>query len=92
MTDFAARVDALTIDDLRSAGSLKWTAYPDAIGAWVAEMDFGLAPAVAAALDEIDARRQTGYAPLRQRTQPRASQSRGRDTLQGLNRPLCPRA
>ena len=47
MTDFAARVDALTIDDLRSAGSLKWTAYPDAIGAWVAEMDFGLAPAVA---------------------------------------------
>ena len=63
MTDFAARVDALTIDDLRSAGSLKWTAYPDAIGAWVAEMDFGLAPAVAAALDEIVARRQTGYAP-----------------------------
>ena len=35
MTDFAARVDALTIDDLRRAGSLKWTAYPDAIGAWV---------------------------------------------------------
>lgn len=69
MTDFAARVDALTIDDLRSAGSLKWTAYPEAIGAWVAEMDFGLAPAVAAALDEIVARRQTGYAPLRLRTE-----------------------
>lgn len=64
MTTFADRIDSLTIADLRAAGSLKWTAYPDAICAWVAEMDFGLAPAVSAAMGELVARQQSGYAPL----------------------------
>lgn len=68
MTDFAERIDLLTVDDLRRAGSLKWTAYPDAIGAWVAEMDFGLAPAIAEVLHDMVARQQTGYAPLRLRS------------------------
>ncbi|MGI5952196.1 MAG: MalY/PatB family protein [Brooklawnia sp.] len=68
MSEFAARIDALTIDDLRAAGSLKWTTYPGAIGAWVAEMDFGLAPPVAAAINELVQRQQTGYAPLALRT------------------------
>ncbi|MCW2741897.1 MAG: putative bifunctional PLP-dependent enzyme with beta-cystathionase and maltose regulon repressor [Blastococcus sp.] len=50
--------DALTEDALRSAGSLKWTRYGTAIGAFVAEMDFGTAPAVTAALHEtVDAAR-----------------------------------
>ncbi|MGB3955980.1 MAG: aminotransferase class I/II-fold pyridoxal phosphate-dependent enzyme [Brooklawnia sp.] len=73
MTDFAARMDALTVDDLRRAGSLKWTAYPDAIGAWVAEMDFGLAPAIAEVLGDLVARQQTGYAPLRLRSDLKAA-------------------
>ena len=48
---------------LRERGSAKWTAFPDAIGAFVAEMDFGLAPVVRAAIDaELDAAR-TGYLP-----------------------------
>ena len=42
--------DALTEDALRSAGSLKWTRYGDALGAFVAEMDFGTAPVVTRAL------------------------------------------
>jgi cystathionine beta-lyase len=42
--------DALSEDALRAAGSLKWTRYGPAIGAFVAEMDFGTAPAVTAAL------------------------------------------
>ena len=49
---------------LRERGSAKWTAFPDAIGAFVAEMDFGIAPVVRAAIDaELDAAR-TGYLPL----------------------------
>ncbi len=48
---------------LRERGSAKWTAFPDAIGAFVAEMDFGVAPVVRAAIDaELDAAR-TGYLP-----------------------------
>lgn len=38
--------DQITIDQLRAAGSLKWSAHPDQIGMFVAEMDLGIAPAV----------------------------------------------
>lgn len=64
--DFAARLDALTLDDLRAGGSLKWTAFPDCIGAFVAEMDFGIAPEIEAALHASIAGGRTGYlsAPL----------------------------
>jgi cystathionine beta-lyase len=55
--------DALTEDALRAAGSLKWTKFGPAIGAFVAEMDFGTAPAVSRALHEaVDAAR-FGYLP-----------------------------
>ncbi|KGH44864.1 aminotransferase class I/II [Modestobacter caceresii] len=55
--------DALTEDALRSAGSLKWTRYGDALGGWVAEMDFGTAPVVTRALhDAVDAG-ALGYLP-----------------------------
>lgn len=46
----AAQFDALTVDTLRSRGSLKWVTFPEAIGAFVAEMDFGTAPVVTNAL------------------------------------------
>ena len=53
--------DALTEDALRAGGSLKWTKYGSAIGAFVAEMDFGTAPAVTRVLHEaVDAGR-LGY-------------------------------
>jgi cystathionine beta-lyase len=42
--------DSLSEDSLRAGGSLKWTRYGPAIGAFVAEMDFGTAPAVTRAL------------------------------------------
>ena len=42
--------------------SLKWTYYdPDVLPAWVAEMDFGLAPVVSQALHEAIDRGDTGY-------------------------------
>ena len=63
LSGFGARLDALGADQLRAGGSVKWTTHPDAIGAFVAEMDFGLARPIAAALHEaVDAGR-TGYLP-----------------------------
>jgi cystathionine beta-lyase len=53
--------DALTEDALRAAGGLKWTRYPTALGAWVAEMDLGTAPAVTQALHEAVDRARFGY-------------------------------
>jgi cystathionine beta-lyase len=55
--------DALTADRLRANGSLKWTAFPGTIGAWVAEMDFPLAPPIATALHDAVDRGLLGYLP-----------------------------
>lgn len=55
--------DAITEADLRQAGSLKWTMFPDMIGAFVAEMDFGVAPTVKVAVNDALERGLTGYLP-----------------------------
>ena len=62
--DLAAQTDLLTESDLRTRGSLKWSG-TDAgvIGAWVAEMDLPLAPAITAALRSAVDRGLTGYLP-----------------------------
>jgi cystathionine beta-lyase len=52
----------LTATELRSRGSLKWTFHPEGVlPAWVAEMDFGLAPPIADALHRAIDRGDTGY-------------------------------
>jgi len=56
-----SRFDAITADQLVAAGSRKWTAFPGCIGAFVAEMDFGIAPPVRQALDKALADGLTGY-------------------------------
>ena len=58
-----AQWDALTPEQLRAQGSMKWTMFPRTIGAWVAESDLGTAPAVAAALHAAVAGGQLGYLP-----------------------------
>jgi cystathionine beta-lyase len=56
--------DAVTEPELRARGSLKWTAVdPGTIGAWVAEMDFGTAPAITAALHAAVESSGFGYLP-----------------------------
>jgi cystathionine beta-lyase len=55
--------DALTEDALRAGRSLKWTRYGTAIGAFVAEMDFGTAPAVTQSLRDTVERGRLGYPP-----------------------------
>ncbi|HEV7949831.1 MAG TPA: aminotransferase class I/II-fold pyridoxal phosphate-dependent enzyme [Glaciihabitans sp.] len=59
MTDF----DSITAAQLAEQGSLKWTMFPDVINAWVAEMDFGTAPAIRSALQSAVERAQLGYLP-----------------------------
>ena len=55
--------DEITETDLRAAGSVKWTMFPDTIGAFVAEMDFGLAPAITEAISGSLEAGLTGYLP-----------------------------
>ncbi|MGH3682106.1 MAG: aminotransferase class I/II-fold pyridoxal phosphate-dependent enzyme, partial [Natronosporangium sp.] len=58
------QLDAVTGLALRERGSLKWTAFDqDTIGAWIAEMDFGTAPEVTAALHAAVADGRLGYLP-----------------------------
>ena len=54
--------EAVTPQMLRSRGGLKWTGIDqDVLGAWVAEMDYGLAPAVSQALHDAVDRGDTAY-------------------------------
>ena len=65
VTAFAAAQDRISVQALRNRGGLKWTyAGPDVLGAFVAEMDFGTAPEVEAALRDVIARRDYGYLPV----------------------------
>jgi cystathionine beta-lyase len=62
MGSFAQTTDRITADELRRRGSLKWTrGGPGVLGAFVAEMDFGIPPAVEAALGDAIRRADFGY-------------------------------
>lgn len=61
--------DDVTLDYLRDVGGLKWSTHPEAIGAFVAEMDFGTAPAILTALHEAVDLGLFGYLPERLATQ-----------------------
>ena len=59
-------LDAISIESLRRGGGLKWTRFEDdVIGAFVAEMDFGTAPAVTDALHHAVDAGAFGYLPPR---------------------------
>lgn len=56
-----ASFDAITTKQLRAQRGMKWSAHPQRIGAFVAEMDFGTAPAVSQALHEAIRGDRFGY-------------------------------
>ncbi|MFT3756234.1 MAG: aminotransferase class I/II-fold pyridoxal phosphate-dependent enzyme [Pseudoxanthomonas sp.] len=57
-----AGFDATTVAQLRARGLEKWASYPeDILGAFVAEMDFGIAPPIQQRLREAVDGAQTGY-------------------------------
>lgn len=58
-----ADYDTITAAALRASGGMKWSAHPDHVGAWIAEMDFGLAEPIAQALHEAISRGMVGYLP-----------------------------
>lgn len=58
-----AGFDGLTVEELRRRGGLKWSLFPGAIGSFVAEMDFGTAPAVTQALHAAVDGGAFGYLP-----------------------------
>ena len=54
--------DAVSLERLRRRRTVKWTLHgPDVLAAWVAEMDFDVAPAVRAALLDAVEREDFGY-------------------------------
>ena len=58
----ASPFDDVSLERLRRRRTVKWTLYgPDVLAAWVAEMDFDVAPAVKAALLEAVEREDFGY-------------------------------
>jgi cystathionine beta-lyase len=57
----SSRFDAITRDQLSRSSSRKWSLHPGTIGAWVAEMDFGTAPAVTEALHRAVDEGDLGY-------------------------------
>lgn len=59
----ATEFDSLTIDQLRTVVGKKWSTYDDCIGAFVAEADFGTAPAIKNALREVVDAGFFGYLP-----------------------------
>ncbi|WP_105566780.1 MalY/PatB family protein [Microbacterium halophytorum] len=55
--------DAITPEQLRAIGSAKWSTFPGKTPAWVAEMDFGVAPPITRALHEAVDNGAFGYLP-----------------------------
>lgn len=74
------RFDEITVEQLRAAGSTKWTLFPDAIGAFIAEMDFGVPPQVAEVVRQAADTQAMGYLPVAERAATR------RATAQWLGR------
>jgi len=58
-----ANYDTLTIEELTGVVGVKWTTYPDCIGAFTAEMDFRTAPCVIDALRAAVDKGFFGYLP-----------------------------
>ncbi len=63
MSEFARRIDGTTIEQLRSTGATKWSADDGTLGAFVAEMDFGVDPTITAALHRAVDAGSFGYMP-----------------------------
>ena len=56
-------LDSITEESLIAKGGRKWSSFPGSLGAFIAEMDFGVAPGVREALRDVDERDLFGYAP-----------------------------
>src|SRR5699024_7595528 len=62
-------LDAITLADLQATGATKWSRGGELIGAFIAEMDFGIAPPITQRLHEEVDRAAFGYLPRDLRTE-----------------------
>ena len=62
-SELFAQWDELTVAQLRAKGAMKWSMYPDRIGAFVAEMDFPVAQPILDALHGGVEAQAFGYLP-----------------------------
>lgn len=84
---FAERADARDAQELQEAGSLKWTAFQPADGAWVAESDFGLAAPVRKAVVDFIDKEMTGYASMNMRKELKVATAQWLDKRYGWSVP-----
>jgi cysteine-S-conjugate beta-lyase len=62
--DLDANFHRITVEQLRQRAGIKWSKYgPDVVAAWVADMDFPIAPAIRRAIDLALDRGAIGYPP-----------------------------
>lgn len=54
--------DQISVEALREIGGAKWSRFPDRIGSFIAEMDFGIAPEIEACIADYATSRRHGYA------------------------------
>lgn len=76
-------VESLTVEDLRARGGSKWITFPDAVGTFVAESDFGTAPAVRAAVQSRVDNLDFGYTPVARKVDLAESTARFQDDRYG---------
>ena len=61
--DIYNKLNSITTKKLMDQGQLKWNLYPDCIGAWVAETDYGTSPKIEQTLIHAIKNNLLGYAP-----------------------------
>jgi cystathionine beta-lyase len=62
-------IERLTIEQLRAIGNSKWVTFPDAIGSFIAESDYGTAPAVLETVQRRVTDASFGYSTLAERAE-----------------------
>ena len=64
MSGYRAEFDGVTVESLRAKNCSKWNRYGnEALGAWVADMDFPVCAPIRERLGDMVARSDLGYAP-----------------------------
>lgn len=63
--NFIEKIDSITLQDLRRTGATKWNRQDDMIGAFMAEMDYGIAAPIKEALHIVVDEGSFGYLPTK---------------------------
>lgn len=84
----AVEFDSIAVADLETVAGKKWSTFPGCTGAWVAEMDFGTAPAIQDQLRRVVNEGFFGYLPDFLRNEMQAASARWCSTHYGWAVPV----